>query len=56
MARSPCWLIIFDLPTSLHFVHDDTLVVTLNGEVWKIDDVSDLADNHHGHDDDHEDD
>ncbi len=45
-----------DLPTSLHFVHDDALVVTLNGEVWKIDDVSDLADNHHGHDDDHEDD
>jgi hypothetical protein len=45
-----------DLPTSLHFVHDDALVVTFNGEVWKIDDVSDLADNHHGHDDDHEDD
>ncbi len=43
-------------PTSLHFVHDDALVVTLNGEVWKIDDVSDLDGNHHGHDDGHEDD
>jgi hypothetical protein len=27
-------------PTSVHFVDDAALVVTLNGEVWRIDDVA----------------
>jgi hypothetical protein len=30
-----------DLPTSVHFVGDAALVVTLNGEVWRINDVAD---------------
>ena len=29
-----------DLPTSLEFVRDTALVVTLNGEVWRVDNVS----------------
>jgi hypothetical protein len=28
-----------DLPTSLHFIRDAAFVVTLNGEVWRIDGV-----------------
>lgn len=28
-----------DLPTSVHFISNAALVVTLNGEVWRIDDV-----------------
>jgi hypothetical protein len=29
-----------DLPTSLEFIRDTALVVTLNGEVWRVDNVS----------------
>jgi hypothetical protein len=36
-----------DLPTSVDFVGDDAFVVTLNGEVWKVDDVA--GPSHHRH-------
>ncbi|WP_411699581.1 ScyD/ScyE family protein [Conyzicola sp.] len=29
-----------DLPTSLEFIRDTAFVVTLNGEIWRVDDVS----------------
>jgi hypothetical protein len=29
-----------NLPTSVHFVGDDALVVTLTGEVWRINGVA----------------
>jgi len=35
-----------NLPTSLDFVGDTAFVVTLNGEVWKIDNVSELRAHH----------
>ena len=38
-------------PTSVHFVGDTALVVTLNGEVWRIDHVAELC-RRHGHRDD----
>lgn len=33
-----------DRPTSVHFVDDAALIVTLDGEVWRIDDVDDRCD------------
>jgi hypothetical protein len=39
-------------PTSLHFVGDTALIVTLTGEVWEIRSVSELG--RHGHDGDHD--
>ena len=37
-----------DLPTSVAFKRDTAYVVTLNGEVWKIDDVSSAGRHHRG--------
>ena len=37
-----------DLPTSVDFKRDTAFVVTLNGEVWKIDDVSSAGRHHRG--------
>ena len=31
-----------NLPTSLHFLGDDALIVTLTGEVWRVNNVSDV--------------
>ncbi|MDQ1423892.1 MAG: hypothetical protein QOD72_1390 [Acidimicrobiaceae bacterium] len=41
-----------DRPSSLNFVGDTALIVTLNGEVWKIKDVPKLRHGHHGQADD----
>lgn len=33
-----------DRPTSLEFIHDDAYVVTLTGQIWKIDHIKDVRD------------
>lgn len=45
-----------DLPTSVHLIGNTALVVTLNGEVWRIDHLDQLGGGHHRCGDDDDDD